>query len=930
MVQSRSAAFLVAILSLAAFFIHEIRGDDAAGKLSRELSPWLECFQGTNRSFQISGKATPHIDSKPQSIAFTIQRNGDEDFDIWIEHSDYAVEIRRRADAIAFAVPKFKVVYLGFGATDAKDHLKPEGIVNRLIGPATSVAMIVPMVIQAEAQDLVAMLTGLLNLKSNEDGSWSMKDSTRFQMDASGARLHGTIEGVPVDVSLSAPKGILKPVDEWPGMEVRTLERLEIEKQLARGVRRAFEVLAPASKLKQPTQKGKMVPHGELRWIEGQRVVLLNGTPEQIGKAHGELLKQESLRCIDSVVYAFGTAQTIATGHWFRHDLEAAYTRLSPYIPDRHKAETQALAISLGVDEKLMQTVNVFPELFHCSGFAVFGKATKDGKLYHGRVLDYMTTIGLQDAATTFIVAPSGKIPFANVGYAGFVGSVSGMNLKKISLGEMGGKGEGKWDGAPMATLMRRGLEECSSLEDVKKLWQDSPRTCEYYYVFADGNNRSAVGVAATPEKIEFVEPGQGHTLLGDGIPDVVVLSAGSRLEELRKRIQHGYGTIDAEAGRSLMSRPVAMSSNLHNVLFVPEDGVFYVANASHDHPAAERPYVKLSLPDLIGSMTKQDVKTVGLSNGSIFTGKDSLNPTTDESADAQACLAGLVWSPETFQVQLQSPDEGKGDWLVRFPSPKPSGNSVNDKVAMEWYMARDRSKNPVFAPAAVIVHESGSGMTVGRLIAGALSRQGIHTFMIQLPYYGKRRDGARPAGETLVSALQQGIADVRRAHDVVASLPLIDTHRISLQGTSLGGFVTATTCGIDPIYHRVIIFLAGGDLHSVVMDGQNEASAIRKEFEKAGIDSAKIKMILDGIEPLRLAHRVDPSRTWLFTAKYDQVVPSRNSALFAKSAKLDESHCIEMLADHYSGVLFLPSVVKQMRDLMLESTSASEGSLDR
>ncbi|MFY7875867.1 MAG: peptidase C45 acyl-coenzyme A:6-aminopenicillanic acid acyl-transferase, partial [Pirellula sp.] len=106
-----------------------------------------------------------------------------------------------------------------------------------------------------------------------------------------------------------------------------------------------------------------------------------------------------------------------------------------------------------------------------------------------------------------------------------------------ITLGEMGGKGEGKWDGVPMATLMRRGLEECSSLEEVKNLYRNNPRTCEYYYVFSDGNHRSAVGVAATPEKLEFVEPGQGHELLGEGIPDAVILSAGSRLEELRKRV---------------------------------------------------------------------------------------------------------------------------------------------------------------------------------------------------------------------------------------------------------------------------------------------------------------------------------------------------------------------------------------------------------
>ena len=51
------------------------------------------------------------------------------------------------------------------------------------------------------------------------------------------------------------------------------------------------------------------------------------------------------------------------------------------------------------------------------------------------------------------------------------------------------------------------------------------------------------------------------------------------------------------------MSRPVAMQSNLHNVLFVPQDGILYVANADHKRPAAERPYVRLDLSELLQSM---------------------------------------------------------------------------------------------------------------------------------------------------------------------------------------------------------------------------------------------------------------------------------------------------------------------------------------
>jgi hypothetical protein len=150
---------------------------------------------------------------------------------------------------------------------------------------------------------------------------------------------------------------------------------------------------------------------------------------------------------------------------------------------------------------------------------------------------------------------------------------------------------------------MRRALEECSTLDEVMTLWKTNPRTCEYYYVFADGKTNRAVGVSAVPQSVEFVYPGQSHPQLGDGIEDAVVLSAGSRLEKLRERVTSRHGKIDTEVAQWLMSRPVAMQSNLHNVLFVPEDGVLYVANADHKRPAAERPYVRLDLKELLQSM---------------------------------------------------------------------------------------------------------------------------------------------------------------------------------------------------------------------------------------------------------------------------------------------------------------------------------------
>lgn len=574
----------------------------SSNSLSQQLQPFFQILSGAERRFSLTVSGTLPIDGKAQAIRLELTRYSDDAFELVAEHPEYAVQLRRRPGATAFALPKHSVVFVGSGEVDAQDHLSPLGAVERLLSSGTAVREYMPLLTSGNALSTLKTLSLLVPFEKQRDSNtWMVADSVVLDATPIQARPAIRVTEGGLDLTLTlGDVGEPQEVGSWPGYETRVLARDELERHLSRGVSRAMEVLLPSTELTNAPEHARKVAHGELRYVDGQRLVLLHGTPEQIGTAHGQLLQIESQRCIDSVLYAFGTVQTVVTGRWFRSELEGAYARLKPYIPADHIAETRAMAASLGQDPAVIEALNVFPEMFHCSGFAVFNSATIDGKLYHGRVLDYMTTIGLQDCATTFVVSVDGKIPFANIGYAAFTGSVSGMNAQGVSLGEMGGRGEGAWDGVPMATLMRRAMEECATLNEVKALWANSPRTCEYYYVFADGKTNTAVGVAATPEEIQFVGPGESHTLLGEGIADAVVLSAGERLETLRGRLQAEHGKIDADKAKWLMSRPVAMESNLHNVLFVPADGVFYVANASHKQPAAERPYVRFSLSELL------------------------------------------------------------------------------------------------------------------------------------------------------------------------------------------------------------------------------------------------------------------------------------------------------------------------------------------
>ena len=295
-------------------------------------------------------------------------------------------------------------------------------------------------------------------------------------------------------------------------------------------------------------------------------------------------------------------------------------------------------------------------------------------------------------------------------------------------------------------------------------------------------------------------------------------------------------------------------------------------------------------------------------------TASDSLTIGDEPSAESRDCLQGLTWKNAEFQVQCLPPSSLGGDALVTFPSPLPSGKESNDRVTLEWYLARDLNDVPQQARAVVVVHESGSNMAVGRLIARNLRLQGLHTFLIHLPYYGERRqEQRRPDGSQLVPVIRQAIGDVRRARDAVAAIPLVDSAHISLQGTSLGGIISATTAGLDDGYDSIHLMLAGGDLYGLLKNGQRDAAKVREDLERAGVTDEQLRDITWKIEPTRIAHRVDPQRVWLYTADYDQVVPQENSDRLVAAMRLDPTHHIHLAADHYTGIVYLPFLLKEM-----------------
>jgi isopenicillin-N N-acyltransferase like protein len=164
----------------------------------------------------------------------------------------------------------------------------------------------------------------------------------------------------------------------------------------------------------------------------------------------------------------------------------------------------------------------------------------------------------------------------------------------------MGGKGQGRWDGKPMAELVREVMEKANTLDEAVEIMRKGPRTCEYYYVISDAKSKRAVGIAATPDTFDVILPGQNYERLPHGVADTVLMSAGDRYEELVRRVEAEYGKLDAQGARDLMRRPVCMNSNLHCALFEPETLDLWVANADSQNVAAHTRFTHYNLGELL------------------------------------------------------------------------------------------------------------------------------------------------------------------------------------------------------------------------------------------------------------------------------------------------------------------------------------------
>ncbi len=253
----------------------------------------------------------------------------------------------------------------------------------------------------------------------------------------------------------------------------------------------------------------------------------------------------------------------------------------------------------------------------------------------------------------------------------------------------------------------------------------------------------------------------------------------------------------------------------------------------------------------------------------------------------------------------------------LRFPSPIETTEVVNNTVHAEYFQPKGEGAHP----AVVVLHILGADFALSRYMAARLADRGVAALFLKLPYYGERRpasfvrDPKRIRAEDIersVTAMRQGVCDVRRAAIWLSKRPEVDPRRLGATGISLGGIVSSIVVAVDPEIRQGAFLLAGGDLASILWT-MPEARNFRARWVESGRTLDELRTLSRPYDPLTYASGLRGKRVFMMAGNVDEVIPPASARALWEAAGRPSIQWYD--CGHYSAAGFLLPGIRQTVD---------------
>jgi hypothetical protein len=339
---------------------------------------------------------------------------------------------------------------------------------------------------------------------------------------------------------------------------------------------------------------------GELKYINEVPVLVLEGTPEEIGTQFGELAlktaNEKLFHRIDSYMKQLGWEKQFPTMVKFAGLVYAQF-------PKDNQTEMATACKVAKVDRNLLTALNAIPDLAKlggCSTLIVEPKRSSTGGPLFGRLLDWPPFEELPEYTIVIVYKPKGKHVVAAVSFPFLLGVLSGMNdaglcvsINEITAAKDGSKSP-NLNGTPMMFLFRKILEECKTVDEAEKILKEHKATTWYCMTCCDAKGGCVFEV--TPRSV----------VKRSGVNDVCCCTNHFRTDELSvsekcarypklEDVQKADGKLGVGEVAKALDSVNQGRATIQCMIFEPKERVLHLAYGG-DKSATKKPLAKVEL----------------------------------------------------------------------------------------------------------------------------------------------------------------------------------------------------------------------------------------------------------------------------------------------------------------------------------------------
>jgi predicted choloylglycine hydrolase len=344
------------------------------------------------------------------------------------------------------------------------------------------------------------------------------------------------------------------------------------------------------------TPKSNSLDGADVTYIGNVPILYVSGTPAMMGNKIGLNFKRRIHFLNDNYMKRFAKSMD------GRDKALAKAKIVEKYIPKRYIEEMKGIAKGADISYDDILIINTFVDTYRagCANYILFGAMTPDGKIRHGRNLDFPDLGGAQENLVLIAYDQEGKNKFVSMSWPGIIGVLTGMNEKKISLGMAEAYGKtNRLQGMTYWFYYRTLLENYGTLKEAAKYLKKMKPNSGNIIMLASGIEKNALSVEVSSlEKAQVRYPEKGVLLATN---DYISKKLRVQKSKWRMQLAQEYagdriGKMDTKRVKKLLRKTCQGLLTIMSVVMFPEDLSFEIA--FEGKPAAKGPWYKIRWQD--------------------------------------------------------------------------------------------------------------------------------------------------------------------------------------------------------------------------------------------------------------------------------------------------------------------------------------------